>query len=156
METFFHETKQEMNCSISKRIIAYLIDIFIILLFIIGLSLTLIPIAEFSSDLFSILFPLYILIISICAGVYLFIKDGFNGQSIGKKIMNIQVVDIITKQPISYGKSALRMLILRMFGIVELIIAIIQPNHRRLGDYIAKTIVINKDTFNNDIYTTKI
>jgi uncharacterized RDD family membrane protein YckC len=86
----------------------------------------------------------------IWAFFYSFTKDGReDGQSIGKEMLDLMVVNTTTNQPCSMGESALRALVLfavnlvPIFGwIIEPIFAIADPNGRRLGDRAANTQVI--------------
>jgi uncharacterized RDD family membrane protein YckC len=89
-------------------------------------------------------------LIYIWAVVYAFIKDGRpNGQSIGKKMMDLMVVHLPTNQPCSKGQSAGRcgiMLLLNMIPyvgwLIEPIVAMAASDGRRLGDKAANTQVI--------------
>jgi uncharacterized RDD family membrane protein YckC len=79
-------------------------------------------------------------------------KDIYNGQSLGKKIMNLQVVDIHNKD-VSLYKLVLRNIFVFIWPI-ELILCIIGSD--RLGDIIFKTKVVKikkKETlYSNNIY----
>jgi len=82
--------------------------------------------------------------------LYSFTKDGRpGGQSIGKKMMGLMVVHLQSNQPCSRGQSALRFLVMFLLGLilgagwlVELIVLLIEPGGRRLGDFAAGTQVI--------------
>ena len=82
---------------------------------------------------------------------YAFTKDGREGgQSIGKKKLNLMVVNITTNKPCTKGESALRELdlfFLQMFPIVgwlvEPIVILASKDGRRLGDHAADTQVID-------------
>lgn len=72
---------------------------------------------------------------------YTLIADGmFKGQSIGKKIMGLYVVDKNTDAPCTYMQSAMRN-ITYILGIFDWIF-IVGSDRRRLGDRIASTKVM--------------
>lgn len=146
--SFFHEEKRANAAALGPRILAYLIDVSILLLITIGAALlTIITAFLFETkDNTAVIMGLVVLYFLPClvALVYLFIRDGFNGQSIGKKKMKIQVVYLDTMQPINFKTSAWRYLVLRLLGVIEFIVILFQPNRRRIGDLFNKTIVINK------------
>ena len=76
--------------------------------------------------------------------IYFLISDALpNGQSIGKKLLDIQVISKSTKQPCSILQSFLRNITFPL-GILDWIF-IFFGSHRRLGDFIASTIVVKKD-----------
>lgn len=71
-----------------------------------------------------------------------------DGQSLGKKVMKIRVVTYDTQQPITedYGKAVVRVvsLIIPIFGIVDAIMVLVDPERRRFGDKWANTKVIKE------------
>ena len=81
---------------------------------------------------------------AIAVGVaYFLFSDALpNGQSIGKKLLNIQVVNSDTLQPCSIYESFLRNVTFPL-GILDWGF-IFFGSHRRLGDFIASTIVVKK------------
>lgn len=74
------------------------------------------------------------------ASYFLFSDSLPNGQSIGKRLLNIKVVNQSTKLPCSKTESFLRNITFPL-GIFDWIF-IFFGSHRRLGDFIAATIVI--------------
>ncbi len=75
--------------------------------------------------------------------VYFLFADGISsGQSIGKKLLKLQVLNKSTLQPCSYFESFLRNVTFPL-GIFDWIF-ILTKSSRRLGDYLASTIVIRK------------
>ena len=64
-------------------------------------------------------------------------KDNLNGQSLGKRLMKIQIIEIQTTEPASNLKCMIRNLFFCLWPI-ELALALIEPN-RRVGDYVTKT-----------------
>lgn len=70
-----------------------------------------------------------------------FCKDGFSGMSPGRRLTGIRVVDVETRQPISFGASFRRNLVLMVpFGVF--IVALTMGKGRRWGDKWANTVVI--------------
>jgi uncharacterized RDD family membrane protein YckC len=78
--------------------------------------------------------------------VYLLVRDGAHGQSVGKRVMDLQVVDHNTAQPCNLPQSVLRNvpIALVIFCPVELVVAAMSPESFRVGDYLAGTLVIEK------------
>jgi uncharacterized RDD family membrane protein YckC len=73
--------------------------------------------------------------------VYFLFSDGFaNGQSFGKNLLKIQVLDDGGINPCSWTQSFFRNVTF-LLGIIDWIF-ILFKSHRRLGDYIAGTIVV--------------
>jgi hypothetical protein len=66
-----------------------------------------------------------------------FNKDIYLGQSVAKKIMKFQILDIRTNQPANPIKCLIRNFTILLWPI-EVIAALINPQ-RRIGDYIAGT-----------------
>lgn len=70
---------------------------------------------------------------------YLLLKDGFSGQSLGKHIMHIRVVDAATEQPCNLPQSLLRnLMVLTMIDWIFLL----GRSQLRMGDMLAKTKVV--------------
>ncbi len=115
-----------------ERIIAFVIDMICIMLFNTFISLIMIfVIKNLLSDS---------IITSILMCVTIFCKDCYNGTSLGKKIMNIQIVDKKTLEPASPIKCTIRNLFYTIW-FVEFIVFLFNKDRNRLGDYITKTIV---------------
>ncbi len=127
------------------RILAYLIDYGVVIgaYAIIAILYSILP--------FSMWFLISIISLLVWLGViaYFLLKDAlYEGQSFGKKMMKIQVINAETGAPIKkdFGKSALRNLLM-IISIVELIIMFVsgaEKNYQRLGDQVAKTIVVKQ------------
>jgi uncharacterized RDD family membrane protein YckC len=81
-------------------------------------------------------------VLGMIAGLlYFLLSDALpNGQSIGKRILKIQVVHSKTAMPCSIGQSFLRNITFPL-GIIDWLF-IFFGSHRRLGDFIANTIVV--------------
>jgi len=85
------------------------------------------------------------------AMLYILFRDGiFSGQSIGKKVMGIQVVNA-DGRVIHFVDSSFRNVLFLFYVVfpvailVETIALIRNPEHRRLGDRIAGTRVVRKE-----------
>lgn len=121
--------------SLHLRVLAKFIDFLIC--FFISLILTYLlgknPLGEYSqipNIVFVILFVL---------------SDASHGQSIGKKLCNIRVVNFKTQAPIGLGRSLLR----NLFALLNFLVLPAVLNYilyvsyyRRLGDFIAGTCVV--------------
>jgi uncharacterized RDD family membrane protein YckC len=68
-------------------------------------------------------------------------KDGFSGMSPGKWLLDVQVVDVITREPISFGRSLKRNLI-TLIPFIVIIPAFQMIKGPRWGDGWARTAVI--------------
>ena len=78
----------------------------------------------------------------ILATAYLLLADGLpNGQSIGKRVLHIAVIDQRTRKPCTYGQSFGRNILLAFLGIFDWIF-IFGRKHQRLGDMAANTVVV--------------
>lgn len=81
---------------------------------------------------------------------YMLLRDSLpflNGQSLGKKVLKLRVVDQDTLEPITgkFGKSAVRTLsiFIPIVNIIDIIFIFnADKRHQRMGDQWAKTIVI--------------
>ena len=86
---------------------------------------------------------------------YSFTKDGREaGQSFGKEMLNLMVVNVNTNQPCTMGESALRALVwfalslIPVVGwLIEPIVALAADDGRRLGDKAAGTQVISTNDY---------
>jgi uncharacterized RDD family membrane protein YckC len=73
---------------------------------------------------------------------YFLLADGLpGGQSLGKRILNIRVVDAGSGEPCTFWQSFVRNLLLSVLGPLDWIF-IFGERHQRLGDKAAGTIVI--------------
>jgi len=98
-------------------------------------------IAELIDEIFYIIFALLLLLPMV---LYFFLQDGMlEGRSIGKRIMGLRVVDAKTKKACTYSQSVVRnIFMITPIGFLENIVVLFTENHRRLGDMVANTIVI--------------
>lgn len=84
-------------------------------------------------------------IIVIIPSTYFLFADALgNGQSIAKRWLHIRVIHQHTYQPCNLWQSFLRNGISPIFGILDAML-IFTKEHKRVGDYLAKTIVINNE-----------
>jgi uncharacterized RDD family membrane protein YckC len=75
---------------------------------------------------------------------YVIFCDGFRGgQSYGKRVLRMVVVDKTTGKPCSYLQSVLRNTPLCFLGILDWIF-VLGKEKQRLGDMLANTIVVKK------------
>lgn len=68
-------------------------------------------------------------------------KDGFQGKSLGKLITGVRVIDINTREPIGFGRSFKRNLVL-LIPFAALAVVFTMMKGRRWGDSWANTAVI--------------
>ncbi|HZI40071.1 MAG TPA: RDD family protein [Gemmatimonadaceae bacterium] len=86
---------------------------------------------------------------------YYFTKDGREGgQSIGKGMMDLMVINTKTNTPCTMGESALRAVVMLALGLIPLvgffiepIFVLSDPDGRRLGDKAADTQVIRTSDY---------
>ena len=80
----------------------------------------------------SIFFPLWLL------------KDMIpeKGKSFGKSFLKLKIVNYNTGLPISAGQAFVRNIFLYLFCWIDIFIPLFTSDGRRIGDYVAKTIVI--------------
>lgn len=115
-----------------KRIIAFIVDVFAITMFIMIPHFMTIFIRSplFNLGIFGLQLTLF-----LC-------KDCFDGQSVGKRLMKIQVVDRQTGNSVSSWRLIIRNIFIILWMIEGLVLII--TNGRRLGDMLAKTKVIHQ------------
>lgn len=142
---------------VGNRVLACLIDSMItygIILVIAGLvwgAYTIVNLMDLSDNLRSSLGGLcgmvgIFLAFCVTFGYYIFFEGTWQGQTPGKKLVNIRVIEL-NGQPITWSGVILRNLI-RTFdtglAFIGLIPMIADRNERRFGDYAAGTIVIRE------------
>ena len=80
-----------------------------------------------------------------CFIVYLLFQDALpNGQSIGKRVMKIAVVNKTTSKPCKHTESIVRNALLLFIGFIDLL-TLGTEYRQRMGDMLANTIVIKAD-----------
>ena len=117
-------------------IMSFICGIISIPMLLIDLVHTIKPDHHYQSYIF---FGSFIYAILIGFDIY-FLKDSFNGRSIGKRITGLQVVDNKTGVVASPLKCLVRNLFIAIWPI-EFVATLIRPD-RRIGDYVAGTKVI--------------
>lgn len=135
--------------SVGERILALVIDYFLLSIYIIGVSLLLskLNIHAFSGVSFFFLF-VFIYLPALC---YSLLCEVFNrGQSIGKRLLNIRVVKADGSTP-SLSAYLLRWLLfvidVPLTGGLGLIVILVTKNSQRLGDLAAGTMVIKEKNY---------
>jgi uncharacterized RDD family membrane protein YckC len=124
--------------SLSERLIGQILDELIAIIpFIVGIIFSI-----FSETLGEI-----IIIGAILLGIiYVLFSDGLSGgQSYGKRIMKIAVIDAKSSQPCTFLKSFVRNLLLILLGIIDWVF-IFGKKRQRLGDMAANTMVVKVKT----------
>lgn len=79
---------------------------------------------------------------SLIAASYFLLSDGLpRGQSLGKKLLGISVIDSVTGENCSLKQSLFRNLLSPLLGIIDAFF-ILGKKRQRIGDKLAKTVVI--------------
>jgi uncharacterized RDD family membrane protein YckC len=87
----------------------------------------------------------FVLVFWILSIIYILFKDAFwNGQSLAKKLFRLRVVSFKTRVKCRWWQSLVRNLLffVPFSMLIELIVAYMNPGRRRIGDFLAGTIVI--------------
>lgn len=140
IQTAQNVTIQYETAGIGDRISAYIIDMLILLAYAILITALNFSTIELGSFALIIILTLPILLYD------LLLEYATNGQSVGKKIMNIKVVMLDGSQP-SIGAYLLRWLLRIIdctlsYGAVAIIIIAANGKGQRLGDMAAGTCVV--------------
>jgi uncharacterized RDD family membrane protein YckC len=146
---------QFIKASLGKRFGASLLDgLLVLLLMLPALFCMLIGIQgiNYRKELYGLLLILAAVVLYFLPLLYSLLKDGFGqGQSWGKKALGIQVIQEETLEVCSYKASFKRNGIMTLLNFIPFVGAFIEPivlisseDSKRLGDNVAKTIVINK------------
>jgi uncharacterized RDD family membrane protein YckC len=135
-ETEVQERERSKFASIPSRLVAYLIDVSGSLLVLTAVSL---PIYLFSARS-GLKTAAWVWMVSWWG--YMLFKDGFTGQSVGKRILKIQVIAKKSGEPCTFSASLIRNL-LHFLGVLDWAF-IFGGEHQRLGDRGADTYVVRK------------
>ena len=138
--------------SVGQRIVAAIIDLFIYFFLIFILAFFFIKSDDFigengSGFSMGITMPGYIIFLWLFIWILsISLLEFRNGQTIGKRVLKIKVV----KQGFTaatFTDSLLRHLfdIIDIFALVGLFVALANNKNQRIGDQVARTIVIRKD-----------
>jgi uncharacterized RDD family membrane protein YckC len=129
------------------RFVAVLIDSIIVYA---AVALVAIPVGLFGifgfGFFFGLLWGAFAFLGWLVGLLYFSFFEGTSGQTLGKQLVGIKVVDEVTTRPPPMEQALLRN-ILRiidsfLFYLVGFILIETQPNKKRLGDIVAKTIVV--------------
>ena len=141
------------KASIGKRVIAYFIDVILLMAVIMvfsaggpivfGLIISILKVKALTTIL-GLMIPLVVLCGVLLGAVYFLLKDGmFGGRSLGKKLVGLKVV---TKEgsACTYMKSLIRNITLcvPLLQWIDLLMPVIDKEGLRIGDKIAGTKVI--------------
>ena len=119
--------------SIGARLVAYLVDL--VGAFLLAFAIHT-PFFLYTPS--SVSHVVEIIIVAAMFG-YLLLKDGFDGQSVGKRLLRIKVLTQTSDLPCSFPKSLARNFI-GLFGIIDVVFAL-GGKRQRLGDIAAGTYV---------------
>jgi uncharacterized RDD family membrane protein YckC len=129
--------------SLGDRIVAFIIDMVILIAYIIIISL----LTGFTSNSFSDSVAWVFILLFLPAAFYSLLSETFlNGQSVGKKVMGIKVISLNGNQP-TFSQYLLRWLFrlvdIWLFGsVVAFIVVVATEKHQRIGDLIAGTTLV--------------
>ena len=132
--------------SVFSRILAFIIDRFIVIMVIAipgGLLAAVMDQTRSRGALYMIMLGVFILF-TIAAVIYSYSRDMFGGKSIARRLLKQKVVDISTGKPIGGWRSFKREIIIHFAPLIfiELILISSNKDRRRMGDNWAKSIVI--------------
>jgi uncharacterized RDD family membrane protein YckC len=153
------------KADLGKRFLAYLLDgLIMLLLFIPSIALFFeVFISYFTYGYNSIdnLNPSKLVfgcIFFFIPFIYALIKDGLgNGQSYGKRALNLMVINVNSNNPCSKSNSAGRNIMFSIFSgvpyigyLIEVIMVFANPEGRKLSDLVAGTQVIDVNEYENN------
>ncbi len=143
--------EKKLYATLPQRIGAFAIDLAIIFgillgFFAIGAFLRLYDLTDIFAPETMIWLVAFILWLWIAQAIYFTILEGLNGQTIGKKVLRIKVTtDEMTKCGFmgAFTRNVIRLLdtVLLLYT-VSILIMVIYPRKQRIGDKVAKTIVL--------------
>lgn len=132
--------------SVAERIVAQLIDCFLLFCYVLGTSL-LIDRMNFDGLRFE---EFFLLGIYLPALFYSFLMEAFNrGQSLGKMVMHLRVVKKDGTTP-SVGDFFMRWILQIVdigFSLIGVVVILLTKNSQRLGDLAAGTMVIRQNDY---------
>jgi len=163
------------KATVGKRILAYLIDAFIITVPVaVIIPLSIVPFfgyMRYDDNMSSapnvvmiILMVLAIIVVIGWAIFYSLIRDGFGaGQSWGKKICGLMVVNLNTNEPCNKVQSLVRNVFALLISVglswvpvinglsslVEPIVALVHEKGQRVGDMVGNTQVIDLELYDS-------
>jgi uncharacterized RDD family membrane protein YckC len=132
--------------SVFSRILAFIIDRGLVILFIVIPAGIFIAVTEQTGrDNILYFVMLAVFIAFMLAGiVYSYARDMFGGKSIARRLLKQKVVDVTTGEPIGGLRSFKRELIIHFAPLIliEMLLMFSKPDRRRMGDNWAKSIVV--------------
>lgn len=143
------ETK--IYATLTQRIVAFLIDLAIIIgivitFFYLGGVLGLYDLTDVGELFMSIWFVAFIMWLWVAQAIYFTIFEGFSGQSLGKWLVKIKVTTDERNRCGFMGaftRNIVRILDMVLFiYIVSLVVMSMYPKRQRIGDMVAKTVVL--------------
>jgi uncharacterized RDD family membrane protein YckC len=135
-----HAFVAERNlASIAQRLFAKVVDYALPIAFGFAVGFALTPLIARDSAVDSALETLE----TVSWFIYVLFADALpNGQSLGKRLFRIRVVDAKTLEPCSPQQSCVRNAICTFLSIIELFILAFDERRRRCGDRVAGTLVV--------------
>ena len=129
------------------RIIAFILDIFFLIILQFILFFTLLPFFQYFASFSSSFISISLLMLSfITYFFYFFIQEAFyKGQTIGKYIMKLRVISAAGGQisiKESFIRNSIKYVEVGYFSIIGVIIILLNSHNKRLGDILADTFVI--------------
>jgi uncharacterized RDD family membrane protein YckC len=163
------------KATVGKRILAYLIDAMIITVPVaVIIPLSIIPFfsyVRYDGDVSSTpnIVMIILMVLAIIIGIgwaifYSLVRDGFGaGQSWGKKIFGLMVVDLNTNKPCNKVQSLVRNVFALLISgglswvpvinglssLVEPIVALVHEKGQRIGDMVGNTQVIDLELYDS-------
>lgn len=148
VSTAEHITLEMKLSGMCSRLIAFIIDFFIMALLMIAIVGLETFIFQAGSEASKTIIPLSLFVIFF--GYHLIQEWLLNGQSIGKRVFNIRVVRE-DGQPLGFweslGRNLLRIVDVYFFAL-GILVMVVSSREKRLGDYLVGTVVI-QDQFND-------
>lgn len=132
--------------SVFSRILAFIIDRFIVIMVIAvpgGVLAAVIEETHSRGALYMIMIGIFI-IFTVVAVVYSYSRDMFGGKSIARRLLKQKVVDVATGKPIGGWRSFKREILIHFAPLIAIELILISSNkdRRRMGDNWAKSIVV--------------
>ena len=134
--------------SVGERLVAQIIDLFLIFCYVVGLLLLLSKF-DFMKGAMGYFYYFFLYLPALC---YSFLMEVFNhGQSVGKMVMRIRVVKKDGTTP-GLGDFFMRWLLQIVdmgFSGIGLLVMLLTQNTQRIGDLAAGTLVIRLNNYRN-------
>jgi uncharacterized RDD family membrane protein YckC len=131
----------------ASRLMAQTLDALVALLPLLLVALLSMAFDGGESDVFSVI---VILSLGFLIGYYLFADAMPGGQSLGKQMLGLAVIDERSHRPCSVAQSFVRNLPAPILGALDWVF-IFGSRRQRLGDKIARTLVIQRGSIYDEI-----